>query len=165
MKRKHWILLIVFCLLLALDQGSKLAIERSLPLYHSREVEVIPGFFTITHVQNRGAAFGLLGNVPGAGTIFVIVSLVAICLILIYVRQIKEGESWVPLCLSLVLAGAAGNLIDRFRLGSVVDFLDFHYGGWHWPAFNVADASITVGVVLLALKILWGERNTATEGG
>jgi signal peptidase II len=164
MKRKYLIVLIVVCLLLALDQGTKLAIERSLFLSHSREVEVIPGFFTITHVQNRGAAFGLLGNVPGAGTIFVIVSLVAICLILIYIRQVKEGEVWIPLCLSLVLAGAAGNLIDRFRLGSVVDFLDFHFRGWHWPAFNVADASITIGVLFLALKIIWGERKAAEVG-
>jgi signal peptidase II len=56
-----------------------------------------------------------------------------------------------------------GNLIDRFRLGSVIDFLDFHYHGWHWPAFNVADASITIGVILLAIKIIWGEKKTLRE--
>jgi signal peptidase II len=161
MKRKYWVVVIVFCLLLALDQATKLAVDRSLPLHFSREV--IPGFFSITHVQNSGAAFGLLANVPGSAAIFVIIALIAIALILVYVRQIKEGALWVLLCLSLVLTGAVGNLIDRFRLGSVVDFLDFHYRGWHWPAFNVADASITIGILLLAVKLLWGGER-ATKG-
>jgi signal peptidase II len=159
MKKKYWILLIVFVIFLALDQASKLLIERHLPLHQAREV--IPGFFAIAHVQNRGAAFGLLANLPGAGTLFVVISLIAIVLIIAYFRWIKEGEVWTPLCLALVLAGAVGNLIDRFRLGSVVDFLDCHYKGWHWPAFNVADASITIGVLLLAIKILWGEKKDA----
>ncbi|MBN1255918.1 MAG: signal peptidase II [Deltaproteobacteria bacterium] len=161
MKRKYIILLIIFCVLLALDQGTKLFIEHSFSLHEFREV--IPGFFAITHVQNTGAAFGLLAGLPEAATIFVIISLIAIAFILAYFRWIKEGEVWAPLCLSLVLAGAVGNLIDRFRLGGVVDFLDFQYRGWHWPAFNVADASITIGVILLAIKILWGEKKEAKE--
>jgi signal peptidase II len=159
MKKKYRILLIVFVILLALDQASKLLIERHFPLYQSRQV--IQGFFAITHVQNRGAAFGLLANLPGAGTLFVIISLLAIALIITYFRSIKAKEVWTPLCLALVLTGAMGNLIDRFRLGGVVDFLDVYYKGWHWPAFNVADASITIGVLLLALKILWGEKKDA----
>jgi signal peptidase II len=161
MKRKYRILLIVFCILLAVDQVSKLAIELYLPLHQSREV--IPGFFAIAHVQNKGAAFGLLAHIPGTVTIFVIISLVAIGLILTYFRRIKAEEVWTPLCLSFIMTGAVGNLIDRFRLGGVVDFLDFHYKGWHWPAFNVADASITIGVILLALKILGGEKRTTRE--
>jgi len=161
MKRKYGILLIVFCILLALDQATKLFIEHTFSLHQIREL--IPGFFTITHVQNRGAAFGLLAHIPGAALIFVIISLIAIGLILAYFRWIKKGEAWTPLCLSLILTGAVGNLIDRFRLGGVVDFLDFHYKGWHWPAFNVADASITIGVILLALKILWTEKKDTKE--
>jgi len=161
MKKKYRIVLIAFVLLLALDQVSKLSIERSFPLHQSREV--VPGFFAITHVQNRGAAFGLLANLPGAATFFVVISLIAIALILMYVRQLKEEELLTPLSLSLVLTGAAGNLIDRFRLGGVVDFLDFYYKGWHWPAFNVADASITIGVMLLAIKILRGGNKDARE--
>jgi signal peptidase II len=156
MKKKYVILLIVFCILLALDQATKLVIEHSFSMHEIREV--IPGFFTITHVQNTGAAFGLLAALPGTAAIFVIISLIAIALILTYFRWIKTEEVWTPLCLSLVLTGAVGNLIDRFRLGGVVDFLDFQYKGWHWPAFNVADASITIGVILLAIKILWGEK-------
>jgi len=162
MKRKYRILLIVFCILLALDQASKLLIERYFPLYQAREV--IPGFFAIAHVQNRGAAFGLLADLPAAGILFVVISLIAIALIIAYFRWIKEEEVWIPLCLALVLTGAMGNLIDRLRLGVVVDFLDCHYKGWHWPAFNVADASITIGVLLLAIKVLWGEKkDTAKE--
>jgi signal peptidase II len=161
MKRKYKILLIVFCIFLAADQVSKLIIEHYFPLHQSREV--ISGFFSIAHVQNKGAAFGLLAHIPAAAHIFLITSLIAIALILAYFRWIKDEEVWIPLCLSLVFTGAVGNLIDRFRLGGVVDFLDFHYKGWHWPAFNVADASITIGVILLALKILWGEKKTTKE--
>jgi signal peptidase II len=161
MKRKYSILLIVFCILLALDQVSKLVIDHYVLLHQSREV--IAGFLSIVHVQNRGAAFGLLAHIPGAAHIFLITSLIAIVLILAYFRWIKEGEVWTPFCLALILTGAVGNLIDRFRLGSVIDFLDCHYKGWHWPAFNVADASITIGVILLALKILWGEKKTTGE--
>jgi len=161
MKRKYIILLIVFCILLALDQATKLVIEHSFSLHQIREV--IPGFFAITHVQNTGAAFGLLAGLPAAATIFVIISLMAIALVLAYFRWIKEEEVWTPLSLSLVLTGAVGNLIDRFRLGSVIDFLDFQYRGWHWPAFNVADASITIGVILLTIKILWGETKETKE--
>jgi signal peptidase II len=162
MKRKYWILLIVFVCLLALDQASKLLIARLLPLHQS--IEVVPGFFAITHIENRGAAFGLLAGLPGAGTFFVIISLIAIVLIGAYFRWIKDEEVWTPLCLALVLTGAVGNLVDRFRLGSVVDFLDVQYRGWHWPAFNVADSCITVGVLLLAVKILWGEKKERAKG-
>jgi signal peptidase II len=161
MKRKYTILLIVFCSLLALDQVSKLVIDYYVPLHQSNEV--IAGFFSIVHVQNRGAAFGLLAHIPGAAHIFLITSLIAIAIILVYFRWIKEGEVWTPISLSLILTGAVGNLIDRFRLGSVIDFLDFHYHGWHWPAFNVADSSITIGVILLAIKIIWGEKKAFRE--
>jgi signal peptidase II len=162
MKRKYWILLIVFVCILALDQASKVLIENSVPLHQA--IEVIPGFFAIVHVENRGAAFGMLSSLPGAGIFFVIISLIAIVLIGAYFHWLKEEEVWAPFCLALVLTGAVGNLIDRFRLGSVVDFLDVHYRGWHWPAFNVADSCITIGVLLLALKILWGDKKeTAKE--
>ncbi len=162
MKRKYWILLICFVILLVLDQASKVLIESHVPLHHA--IEIIPGFFAIVHVENRGAAFGLLAGLSGAGTFFVVISLIAIVLICAYFRWIKDDEVWTPFCLALVLTGAVGNLIDRFRLGSVVDFLDVQYKGWHWPAFNVADSCITVGVLLLALKILWGEKKETAKG-
>jgi signal peptidase II len=161
MKRKYRILAICFFCLLALDQATKLLIVRHIPLHHA--IDVIPGFFAIAHVENRGAAFGLLAHLPAAGTLFVVVSLIAILFICVYFRWIEEQEVWNPICLALILTGAVGNLIDRLRLGSVVDFLDVYYRGWHWPAFNVADSCITVGVLLLALKILWGERRSIKE--
>jgi signal peptidase II len=161
MKRKYWILVVVFVICLVLDQATKLLIVRHVPLHQARDV--IPGLFAIVHVENRGAAFGLLANLPGAGTLFVVISLIAIVLICASFRWLKEEEVWIPFCLSLVLTGAVGNLIDRFRLGSVVDFLDVHYRGWHWPAFNVADSCITIGVLLLAVKIVWGEKKDAAK--
>ena len=161
MKRKYLILLIVFVICLALDQASKLLVVSSIPLHQA--IDVIPGFFAIVHVQNRGAAFGLLAGLSGAGALFVVISLIAVVLICAYFRWLKDDEVWTPFCLALVLTGAVGNLIDRFRLGSVVDFLDVHYRGWHWPAFNVADSCITIGVLLLALKILWGEKKETAK--
>ncbi len=160
MKRKYWILVIVFVCLLALDQASKLLIVRYVPPHQAKDV--IPGLFAIAHVENRGAAFGLLADLPLAGIFFVVISLVAICFIIAYFRWVKDEEVWTPICLALVLTGAVGNLIDRFRLGRVIDFLDVHYRGWHWPAFNVADSCITIGVLLLAVKIVWGEKK---DGG
>ncbi|RLB07173.1 MAG: signal peptidase II [Deltaproteobacteria bacterium] len=162
MKRKYRILLIIFTLLLALDQSSKFYIERNLPLHYS--IVAINGVLNITHVQNRGAAFGLMANRQGSSTFFILISFLVIAFILYYFRRIEQGQLWTPFCLSLILTGAVGNLIDRFRLGGVVDFLDFHYKSWHWPAFNVADASITIGVLFLALKILYGGKKAAKEG-
>jgi signal peptidase II len=162
MQRKYWIIGIIFALLLALDQASKCLIERFYFVHESREV--IPGFFNITYVQNKGAAFGLFGTLPGAAILFVIIALIAIALILLYIRQIQAREVWTPVCFALILTGAVGNVIDRFRLGSVVDFLDFYYFGWHWPAFNVADACITIGVTLLAIRILFDGGTAIKEG-
>jgi signal peptidase II len=162
MPRKYRIIGLLFVFLLALDQASKAVIERFFFLHESSEV--IPGFFNLTYVRNRGAAFGMFGTLPWAATIFVIIALIAIVIILLYIRQIKAREVWTPACFALILTGAVGNLIDRFRLGSVVDFLDFYYRGWHWPAFNVADSCITIGVILLAIKILIDGETAVKEG-
>jgi signal peptidase II len=162
MPRKYWIIGSLFVLLLALDQASKAVIERFFFLHESREV--IPGFFNLSYVQNRGAAFGMFGTLPGAATIFVVVAFIAIVIILFYIRRISAREVWTPVSFALILTGAVGNLIDRFRLGSVVDFLDFYYRGWHWPAFNVADSCISIGVILLAIKILMDGQTAAKEG-
>ncbi|WKZ33294.1 MAG: signal peptidase II [Thermodesulfobacteriota bacterium] len=129
-----------------LDQLTKLAVMRSLHPYEA--VEVVPGFFNIVYYLNKGAAFGILNQGGSLRKLFLIgVSLAALVLLAVLVRQSKDRLSL--LAFSLVAGGAIGNLVDRIRFGSVVDFLDFHVASWHWPAFNVADSAITVGVGLV----------------
>ena len=135
----------------ALDQLSKLAVLRSLRLHES--VTVIPGFFDLVHVRNRGMAFGFM-NRPGMdlGFCFLVgASIAALVLILIWCIRLKDRDPRLTLGLSLIMGGAMGNLIDRLRFGEVVDFLDLYAGSFHWPAFNVADSAITVGTIWVAL--------------
>jgi signal peptidase II len=161
MRRKYWVLLITcFCILLA-DQWTKHLVQQGLALY--RRVEVIPGFFNVTHVRNPGGAFGIFGAERGGmgGVLFVIVSLLAVGIILFLFLKVKEEEKILSLSLSLVLSGALGNLIDRIRYGEVVDFLDVYISSYHWPAFNIADTAICVGIGLLAFELLVKDRKTA----
>jgi signal peptidase II len=154
MKRKYWVLLI-FCFgILLLDQWTKSLIVRELPLY--QRVEVIQGFFNIIHVRNTGGAFGIFGGEKGGlgSILFVFFSLIAIGAVLFLFIKIKENEKTLALSFSLVLSGAIGNLIDRLRYGEVIDFLDFHLSSTHWPAFNVADSAICIGIGLMALELL-----------
>ncbi len=160
MKRKYWVLLI-FCLgVLLLDQWTKSVVVQRLPLY--QRVEVIQGFFNLTHVRNTGGAFGIFGGEKGGvgSMLFVVVSLLAIGAILFLFIRIREDEKILALSFSLVLSGAIGNLIDRLRYGEVVDFLDFHLSTYHWPAFNVADSAICVGIGLMALELLRRDHKT-----
>lgn len=153
MDKRYRIPLLICAIILPLDQLTKLAVEHYLPVYDVRVI--IPGLLSLTHVENKGAAFGILAHHPFSGTIFTIVSIAAILLIVLYLARSKSNEVRISICLSLALAGAIGNLIDRIRIGRVIDFIDFHYKGWHWPAFNVADASITIGIILLAIGIVF----------
>ncbi len=109
-------------------------------------IDILP-FINIVHVKNEGAAFGMfaaLGN-----SVFIIISLIAIIVIISYLARIK-GRLEI-FSISLILGGATGNLIDRLTIGKVVDFVDFFVGKWHWPAFNVADSALTVGIILFFL--------------
>ncbi|MFO8090455.1 MAG: signal peptidase II [Desulfatiglandaceae bacterium] len=144
-----------FLLILLLDQGTKLAIVATLPLY--RSVSVIPGFFNLVHVRNRGMAFGLM-NRPDGGLffIFLVAASIAAIAVLGYWYLIR-GESLkfsVSIGISLMIGGAVGNLIDRIRLGEVVDFIDLYLGPYHWPAFNIADMAVSGGAFLVALGVL-----------
>jgi signal peptidase II len=117
---------------------------------------VIDSFFQITHLQNPGAAFGLFADGHPSWRIpfFLLVGAVAVTALAFFVRRIDDHR-WLLLAgLGTILGGAAGNLMDRVRLGVVTDFLDFHFRGYHWPAFNVADSGITVGMVILILYTL-----------
>lgn len=137
-----------------LDQGTKLAVLRALDRHAS--VPVVEGFFNLVHVRNRGMAFGLLNRPEGDLSFFALTaaSLIAIFLLIFWYSRIGPGEERIIPALGLVLGGAAGNLLDRVRLGEVVDFLDFYVGRWHWPAFNVADSAITVGTLWIALCLI-----------
>ena len=131
---------------LVLDQLSKLAVIQSLDLY---EVIVLTPFFNLVHVVNPGAAFSLFADQPGwQRGFFIVIALIASVVILYLMRQ-TSGRNRFSLALALILGGAVGNVIDRILYGHVIDFLDLHVAGWHWPAFNVADSAISVGAVLL----------------
>ncbi len=137
---------IIVLSVLSLDQLSKFLIAKNLFLHQS--VPVISGIFHITLVRNRGAAFGMLKNQI---YLFILTSIAAIILIFLNLKE-QRGKRFdiYSLSLSLILAGALGNLIDRLRFGCVIDFLDFRI----WPVFNVADSAITIGAVLLGWSIL-----------
>ena len=141
-----------------LDQISKLLVQQMLRL--GEIISVIPSFFNLTHVLNPGAAFGFLAGAPAAfrSPFFTAISLLA-ALFIIYYRFRHPQMGLLPfLGLSFILGGAVGNLVDRLRLGMVVDFLDFYYGAYHWPAFNIADSAITVGVTLMVVEIFTDRR-------
>lgn len=128
------------------DQVTKQMIVKYLGWF---DVQPVIPHFNLVHMHNTGAAFSMLSSAP---RVFFVVLGVGVSLgILWWLRQNPRGQTLFALSLSLILGGALGNVIDRVRFGQVVDFLDFHAGSWHWPAFNVADSAITVGAVLLIL--------------
>jgi len=136
-----------------LDQATKWAVTRWIRPHET--VPVVKGFFNLVHVRNRGIAFGLMNDPGGTLQSYLLLgaSLLAICILLWWFKRLGEGGGIMALCLSLILGGAVGNLVDRFRLGEVIDFADVHLGSYHWPAFNVADSAITVGTLGLALSL------------
>lgn len=137
-----------------LDRAAKLAIIQTLRL--GQGIPVIPGFFDVVFVLNPGAAFGFLATLSDQvrNPLFILVSILAVILILFYHTRYLRSHRLVSVALGLILGGAIGNLIDRLRYGMVVDFLDVHVGPYHWPAFNVADSAISVGVGLMILDML-----------
>jgi signal peptidase II len=153
--KKYWILAGLTPAVIALDQLTKyLVIER---FRLGETIPLILGFFNLTYIRNTGAAFGILAQAEPAfrTPFFVIVPVIALVAIAYIFRKISATDLKLSSSLSLVIGGAIGNLIDRMRLGFVVDFLDFHYGyGYHFPAFNVADSAICVGVAILMLDLL-----------
>ena len=137
-------------LALVLDQVSKLFIVSSMQLYQSIP---ITSFFKLTYVRNTGAAFSFLSEAGGwQRWFFAGLALVISIVIAVWLVRLKKHETFLAVALSLVLGGAIGNLIDRLAYGYVIDFLDVYYQAWHWPAFNIADSAITLGVVLMLLE-------------
>jgi len=152
---KRTLLLWPVLAVLALDQATKYLIATRLPLYETKPV--ISGFFNLVHIRNKGMAFGIL-NRPGMdwGSLLLLgATLGAVGLMIFWFYRLKSEERGIVFPLSLILGGAVGNLVDRIRLGEVIDFLDVYIGSYHWPAFNVADSAITVGTLWLAGSLLF----------
>lgn len=154
---------IILVTVLVLDQLSKQWIVSSFALYDMREV--IPGFFNLVHVTNKGAAFSMFATIdsPIRHYFFVTVNVVAFIGLTIGAYKLRFKHPLYRVSFALIAGGAIGNLIDRLRFGAVIDFLDFYLGAYHWPAFNVADSSICIGVFMLFIANFHETRNDEKE--
>ncbi len=144
-----WLVVVV-----VFDQCSKLIVDRSMPLHHT--IPIIDGLFNLTYVRNTGAAFGIFAGSHQAFRLpFLIgVSVLAIGFILVMLMRLRASATGLITALALILGGAIGNLIDRLAYGEVIDFLDVYWSEHHWPAFNVADSCITIGVAITLYFLL-----------
>lgn len=144
-----WVLFIVVS-----DQITKLVVDRWMPLHHS--IPVIEGLFNLTYIRNTGAAFGIFAGSAAAFRLpfLIVFSLVAIGFVVMMLRRLPENETGLITALSFIIGGALGNLIDRIVYGEVIDFLDFYWGSYHWPAFNIADSFITIGVLITVFYLI-----------
>lgn len=148
---------LIAVVVIVLDRATKWAIAEKIPLHDTHQV--IPGFFRLTHVENRGAAFGLFADSPSEWKIaaLVLFSIVALAIVSVLLWRNSHSIHTTGIGLALILGGAVGNLWDRLLSGRVVDFLLFYIGQYQWPAFNVADSAIVVGAGLLVVEILFGK--------
>jgi len=135
-----------------LDQWTKFLVDDRMLLHQS--VPILPGWFELTYVRNRGAVFGFLAGIDSWWRLpfFLTFSAVAVVLLAIFYIRSRPDQGLLRLSLALILAGAVGNIIDRLRFGYVIDFLDIHWRHYHWPAFNIADSAISVGICLMLLE-------------
>ena len=156
MNRRYTLFAVIAAVGIIIDQITKIYIDRSMKLFDS--IPVIENFFHITYVRNKGAAFSFLSSASWRLPFFITVSIVAALVILIAFRKLRDDQKLAQTSLALIFSGAVGNLIDRVRMGEVIDFLDAHWYRHHWPAFNVADSLICVGVFLLAVDMFLEEK-------
>jgi len=154
MRKYHFL---IAALVVVFDRLAKWVVDKNIALHES--VAVVPGFFHLTHVENRGAAFGLFAESPSEWKIAVLVlfSLVALVVVSALLWKNSHAMTTTGVGLALILGGALGHLWDRLVSGQVVDFLDFYVGSYHWPAFNLADSAIVVGALLLVTEILFSK--------
>ena len=160
MRRVHFLIALGVVLL---DRATKWEIARNLALHEN--IQVIPDFFRITHVENRGAAFGLFADSPSEWKIAVLVlfSIIALVIVSALLWRNSHSITTTGVGLALILGGALGNLWDRLVSGRVVDFLLFYIGQYQWPAFNVADSAIVIGAGLLVVEILFTKTPAAEK--
>jgi signal peptidase II len=149
--------LLITGLVVVLDQIAKALVLANMPIYHS--IAVIPGFFNLTHIRNPGGAFGFMaaGSQGLRNMLFLGVSALAMGLIVFFYRSTPKTHPALASALAMIFGGAVGNLIDRLRFGEVVDFLDLYLGAYHWPAFNVADSAITIGITIFIAHVVLGK--------
>jgi signal peptidase II len=156
----HWKLSLV---IIGFDQLTKALVHSKLHVFES--VALVPGLVDLTHVQNKGVAFGLLNDAPmgirAKAALTTALAALALAGIGLYARHVRPEERLARIGLSLILGGAVGNLLDRVMRGYVVDFVDVYWRGWHFWAFNVADASITIGAALVFLDLLVVSRHAS----
>lgn len=151
MNRLHYLAITIAIIIL--DVWTKALVLARIDLHEA--IPVIPNFFQLVHVRNTGAAFGLGANAASKLVpILLNVGAIAVfCVVVVYALRTAVTDRLLQTGLHLILGGAVGNLLDRFRFGYVVDFLDVYVGQWHWPAFNVADSAICIGIALLFLDM------------
>lgn len=159
-KSRISVFLLPAILLLGLDQITKYLVVQAMPVHSS--AALVEGFLNLVHVRNRGMAFGMLNGLStnSASYVLAAVSIVAVLAIIIYAFKYGDGSRTMTFGLSLILGGALGNLIDRLRLGEVIDFIDFYIASYHWPAFNAADSGITIGTFLVIASHLFQQKRT-----
>ena len=155
LKNKYTKLVVYAGIIVLLDQFIKAVIIGYVPLHQT--IPVIGGLFNITHIHNPGGAFGLMANLSPAfrNIIFLFISSLAVGLIFYFYKKTPPNYPWLAAAFALIFGGAIGNLIDRLRFGVVIDFLDFYIGTLHWPAFNVADSAISVGIGIFVFHLLF----------
>lgn len=152
---------VIALIIFLVDQGSKWLVKTNMDL--GQEISVIGDFFYITSHRNRGAAFGILQD---QRWFFIVVTIIVVIALVWYIQKIKsQPDKLLPLALSLVLAGAIGNFLDRLLMGEVVDFFKFNFGSYTFPIFNVADSAIVVGVALIILDTLLETRREKQHEG
>ena len=161
---RYLVLVTISLTIIGLDQITKLLIHHSMRLHES--IPVVQGFFAITYIRNPGAAFGFLAELADQFRFyfFVTVSIAALIFLGIFFYRTPREDLLSQIGISLVIGGAFGNLIDRLRLGEVIDFLDFFVGSYHWPAFNVADSAISIGLAILILQLFLRSKAETVKG-
>ena len=158
-----WLALTIAAVVLVLDQATKAWVLRTLP--GAPPLTVIPGFFDLTFSRNTGGVFGLFAGAPSFGrrAFFISATAIALGVIVVFLRRWGHESRRLTVALALVAGGAIGNLIDRLRFGSVVDFIDWYWGSHHWYTFNIADSAISTGAVLLVVHSLLPESSSAAD--
>jgi len=154
-RNKFFMLSAISSVVVILDQLSKWIISTSLSFYE--EIQIIPGFFNLIYIHNPGGAFGVFAKSQGnlQSILFILIALAAMGLVLYLYKKTPPEYPVLSCGFALIFGGALGNMIDRFRLGEVIDFIDIYIGHYHWPAFNIADSAISIGMVIFGFYILF----------